>query len=206
MTKEKTYKFKAPEISSVEEMDMGKTYSYANYYAWKIKERVEIIKGKIFLMSAPNLFHQQVSSMLQGNIWNFLKGKKCQIFSAPFDVRLPKDSKADEDIFDIVQPDLCVVCDPKKLDRRGCIGAPDLIVEILSSSSSRRDLKDKYDLYQSHKVGEYWVIHPEEHTVLIYTLDKKGKYQPSRLLTKGDTARSNILKGLEVDLEEVFDY
>lgn len=206
MTKEKTYKFKEPEVSSVEEMDMGKTYSYANYYAWKIKERVEIIKGKIFLMSAPNLYHQQVSSIIHVTIGVFLKGKDCQIFSAPFDVRLPKDSKADKDIFDIVQPDLCVVCDSTKLDKRGCIGAPDLIVEILSPSSSRRDLKDKYDLYQSHRVGEYWVIHPEEHTVLIYTLDKKGKYQPSRLFTKGDIVQSSVLKGLEVDLEEVFDY
>ena len=146
--------------------------------------------------------HQSVSSSLFGALFIHLKGLECSLFSAPFDVRF-----VDEDgvIRDTVQPDISVICDLSKIDRRGCLGAPDLVVEILSPSSSHRDLTFKYDLYKKHGVEEYWVAHPEEKTLLIYTLDANQEYIPSRLYTRGDTVASGVLEGFELNLDEVFD-
>lgn len=203
----KTIEDDPKEITQFNELDLSKTYSYADYLKWQFKERVELIKGHIFKMSpAPGRFHQEVSSVLHGVIWQELKNRKCKIFSAPFDVRLPRKSKDDDKIYDIVQPDLCVICDLSKLDDRGCLGAPDLIIEILSPGSTQRDLRDKYDLYESNKVKEYWVVDPKLGTLLIYTLDEQGKYIPSRLFTKGDKIGSSVIVGFELELEQVFDF
>jgi Uma2 family endonuclease len=108
-------------------------YSYADYLTWQFEEVVELIKGKIFkkAAAAPRRLHQKVSGELFLRLGNYLKGQKCQVYAAPFDVRFPKGSKEDNKIHDVVQPDICVICDPEKLDDRGCIGTPDLIVEIL---------------------------------------------------------------------------
>ena len=103
----------------------------------------------------------------------------------------------------MVQPDISVICDPSKLDDKGCFGAPDLIVEILSPGNSRVELQNKFELYQEYGVNEYWVIHPSECTLLIYTL-VEGKFQPSRLFTTGDKIQSSVIEGFELDLEEVF--
>ncbi|HHH52932.1 MAG TPA: Uma2 family endonuclease [Bacteroidetes bacterium] len=206
-TKNITYKEPPKTITSVNELDAvyGK-YSYADYLSWKIKERLELIKGKLFKMSpAPSLLHQEVSGNLFLKIGKFLEGNNCKIFSAPFDVRFPDDSKEDKDVFNTVQPDITVVCDLSKLDRRGCLGAPDLIVEILSPSSSKHDLKYKYELYEEYGVKEYWVVHPEEQTLLIYTLDEQGKYQPGYLKTRGDIVKSTVLVGFELNLDDVFE-
>ena len=197
------------EVTAFEELDLSKKYSYADYLTWKFKERVEIIKGHIFKMSpAPGMKHQRISSRIHIQLGVFMnsQGNKCEIFSAPFDVRFPKASADNEHVFDIVQPDLCVVCELSKLDERGCLGAPDLIVEILSPGSLQSDLKEKYELYERNSVGEYWVVHPEDSTVLIYRLNEGGKYQASRLFTKGDKVNSVVLPGLELDLNEVFDF
>ncbi len=206
----KTYKIlddEPEEITTFNELDLSKTYSYADYLKWQFKERVELIKGHIFKMSpAPGWYHQEVSSTLHGCIWNYLQGKKCKIFSAPFDVRFPRASSEDSEIYDIVQPDLSVICDINKLDERGCLGAPELIIEILSPGSTQRDLKDKYELYEFNKVKEYWVVEPKLGTLLIYTLDNDGKYQPSRLFTKGDLIKSSVLLEFELDLDRVFDF
>ena len=151
---------------------------------------------------APSSDHQRVSSRILGSIFVYLKKKGCEVYAAPFDVRF-----VDEDgmIRDTVQPDISVICDLSKIDRRGCLGAPDLVVEILSPSSSKRDLTYKYELYQEHGVQDYWVAHPEEKTLLIYSLDDNQKYQPSRLYTRGDVVSSNILNGFELNLDDVFD-
>jgi Uma2 family endonuclease len=201
----KTLEDTPKEVHSFEELDLGEEYSYADYLTWKFKERVELIKGKIFKMSpAPGRLHQEISGNLQGKIWNYLEGKRCKIYAAPFDVRLPDTSTREEAIYNVVQPDLCVICDLSKLDDRGCVGAPELIVEILSPGSSQRDLKDKYALYESSGVLEYWIIHPVEGTLLIYTLTESG-YQSSRLFTKGDVVSSKVLPGFSLDLTEVFE-
>src|SRR5258705_9093510 len=133
----------------------------------------ELIPGKIYKMSpAPGSMHQKVSMRLTLKIGNFLEGKKCQLFSAPFDVRLPLSSKqsSDKEITTVVQPDLCVVCDPARIDNRGCLGAPDWIIEILSQHTSSKDLREKFEVYEKAGVGEYWVVHPQEQTVLVYVL------------------------------------
>lgn len=134
---------------------------------------------------------------------NFLSGHRCEVFAAPFDVRLTGKSKKDEGITTVVQPDLCVVCDPSKLDKRGCIGAPDIVVEILSPSNSRKELKDKYEVYEESGVKEYWIVSPQDHSILVYTLTD-GKYVPSRLMTEGDIAKISVLEGFSLDLEELF--
>ncbi|MEP0710638.1 MAG: Uma2 family endonuclease [Algoriphagus sp.] len=178
-------------------------YSYADYIKWDYEEIVELIKGKIFAKAAaPNRRHQEVSGNIFYKIFSFLKLHPCKVYSAPFDVRLsrnPEYSKTDS----VVQPDISVICDLSKLDDKGCWGAPDLIVEILSPGNSRVEVQNKYDLYEEYGVREYWVVHPTDCTLLIYTL-VEGKFQPSRLFTSGDKVRSIVIEGFELDLEEVF--
>src|SRR5690554_2567999 len=120
--------------------------------------------------AAPRRIHQEISIIVSNKLYNFLKGNKCKVYSAPFDVRLPIKSKKHEDIDTVVQPDICVVCNPEKLDDLGCIGAPDLIVEILSPGNNRKELQNKYEVYEESGVKEYWIIHREERTLLVYTL------------------------------------
>lgn len=181
------------------------TYSYADYLTWDIDYMVELIKGKVFKQAAaaPRRIHQEIALKIAVNLTDFLRGKKCKAYIAPFDVRLPVRSKKNEDIFTVVQPDICVVCDPSKLDEMGCVGAPDLIMEILSPGSNSKELKNKYEVYEESGVNEYWIIHPSEKTLLIYTLIDK-KYVPSRLFTLGDKVKSKAIIGFEMDLDEVF--
>jgi Uma2 family endonuclease len=180
-------------------------YTYADYLTWEFDERVELIKGKIFRMGedAPKRIHQKISGVVSYFLYSYLEGKPWEIYSAPFDVRLPVKSKRNEDIDTVVQPDICVICDRKKLDDAGCIGAPDLIVEILSPGNNRKELRNKYEVYEESGVREYWIIHPDEQTLMIYTLHE-GKYQPSRLFTSGDIVESKCIVGFKLDLEEVF--
>ncbi|AWW31748.1 Uma2 family endonuclease [Echinicola strongylocentroti] len=180
-------------------------YSYADYLTWQMDEMVELIKGKVFkkAAAAPRRIHQKVSNELAYLLTDYLKEQHCEVYSAPFDVRLPQQSKADKDITTVVQPDLCVICDRAKLDDRGCIGAPDLVVEILSPGNNRLELQNKYELYQESGVKEYWIIHPDEQTLLVYTL-VNGKYVPSQLMTSGDMVRSKAVEGFELDLEDFF--
>ncbi|QDH79549.1 Uma2 family endonuclease [Echinicola soli] len=180
-------------------------YSYADYLTWQMEEMVELIKGKVFkkAAAAPRRIHQKVVVELVSVFHDFLKGGICEVYSAPFDVRFPQHSKADKDVYSVVQPDLCVICDPNKLDDRGCIGAPDLVVEILSPGNNRLELQNKYEVYEEGGVKEYWIIHPDEQTLLVYTL-VKGKYVPSQLMTSGDMVRSKAVDGFELDLEDFF--
>src|SRR5437899_8632858 len=191
-----------------EEPDLYGTYSYSDYLTWQWTEMAELIHGKIYKMSpAPTSTHQKVSGRLFLEIGNFLKSKKCQLFSAPFDVRLPLSSKQkrDKEITTVVQPDLCVVCDPQKIDERGCLGAPDWIIEILSMHTSAKDLREKFDVYEEAGVKEYWVVHPQEQTVLVYTLDEKGKYKGIlKPYVSTDSINPITLSGLTINLKEVF--
>ena len=192
----------------IEEPDLSGTYTYANYLTWQLGEMKELIRGKIFKMSpAPGSMHQRVSGNIFGQLWNYLHGKPCQVFSAPFDVRLPAShrSKSDQDITTVVQPDLCVVCDPSKIDERGCLGAPDWIIEILSRYTSAKDLNEKFEVYEEAGVREYWVVHPQEQTVLVYTLNHHGKYQGIlKPYVRTDKVSSSVLPGIAIDLSKVF--
>jgi Uma2 family endonuclease len=188
------------------DLDLSKTYSYADYFNWHFDERLELIKGKIFKMSpAPSRSHQEISLSLTLKLGNYLKNKPCKIYVAPFDVRLPVGSKEDTSIYTVLQPDICIICDPTKLDDRGCIGAPDIIIEILSPGNNKKELRNKYEVYQEAGVKEYWIIHPSERTFLKYTLDHEGLFQPSKLLIGGDKLISAILPDFILDLDEIFE-
>ncbi len=192
-------------IREFNDIDASLTYSYANYLNWLFDDRVELIKGKIFKMSpAPSRVHQEISINLLKYFIIFLEGKPCKVYSAPFDVRFPKGSINDKDVFTVLQPDICVVCDKSKLDDRGCIGAPDLIVEILSPGNTKMELLNKYQVYEEFGVREYWVVSQSDQSILIYTLNDLGKYQPSKIYTLSEKISSSVLPGFELVLDEVF--
>ncbi len=196
-------------ITDINQLDLSKRYTYADYLSWQFDDMVELISGKIFRMSpAPGTSHQQLSGNLFRLIANYLVGKPCQVFAAPFDVRLPlpADQQTAEQTDTVVQPDISVICDRTKLDERGCQGPPDWIIEILSKSTAAKDLTEKYELYQHAGVREYWVAHPHEGTLLIYRLDENGRYRLLRQtpFVKGEMAPSGIFPGFEMELDEVF--
>lgn len=190
-----------------EEPDLSLSYTYADYLKWDLPEMVELIRGKVYKMSpAPTARHQTIVVNLVTEIKAFLKKQKCKVFVAPFDVRLPRKGKANEDIITVVQPDICVICDPTKIDKRGCLGAPDWVIEILSKHTSAKDLNEKFEVYEEAGVKEYWVVHPGEQTVLVYTLNDSGKYEGIlKPYVRTDKIQPKTLSGLTIDLEEVFE-
>ncbi|NOS93010.1 MAG: Uma2 family endonuclease [Cyclobacteriaceae bacterium] len=192
----------------VEEPDYAGSYTYADYMKWTVPDMMELIRGKIYKMSpAPRTIHQQVAGILHVKIGHYLIKKKCQVFMAPFDVRLPVSpkKKADKDITTVVQPDICVVCNPSKIDEHGCLGAPDWIIEVLSPRTSAKDLSIKFEVYEEAGVREYWVIHPTEQTLMIYTLNENGKYEGMlKPYIRTDQVSSIILPDLKINLEEIF--
>jgi len=187
-------------------------YSYADYLTWTDGAMREIIDGVIYAFSAPLLSHAIAVRTFLARTFNFIKKNKVkwQIFTAPFDVRLPKNGDpTDHKIFDVVQPDIVVVCDPSKLDERGCIGAPDLIVEVNSPTTSKRDLNLKFSLYEKAGVKEYWVVFPKDEAVTVFILQKNGKYDDdgkTYQVLYGDThVPVQTLEGLVIDLKELFE-
>lgn len=195
------------QIYTFNEIDQNLTYSYANYLNWLFEDRVELVKGKIFKMSpAPSRVHQEVSFSISLSLGNFLAGKKCKVYVAPFDVRFFKESKADKDVFTVLQPDICVICDQDKLDDRGCIGAPDLVVEILSPGSTKKELLHKYKVYEEFGVKEYWVVSCTKHSILKYTLDETGKFSPSHVYGQHEEMPSSVLPGFVLNLKTIFEY
>jgi Uma2 family endonuclease len=192
-------------LTDISLLDTNKTYTYANYLTWRFQERIELIKGKLFKMApAPARKHQQSSLELTRQISNFLFKKECKIYTAPFDVRFPK-GEGDDQVFTVVQPDICVICDKSKLDDRGCVGAPDFIIEILSPATAKKDVKDKFQLYQEYGVREYWIVSPEDKIVDVFLLDDSGKYQLIGKYTEDDLIKVNIFEGLNISLAEVFE-
>ena len=128
-----------------------------------------------------------------------------KVYPAPFDVRFPKESKADKDVYTVLQPDICVICDKSKLDARGCIGAPDLVIEILSPGNTKMELLNKYRVYEEFGVKEYWVVSQSDLSILIYTLNEMGKFQPSKIFTLSEKITSTVLPGFELALDDVFE-
>ncbi len=187
------------------DLDLSKTYSYADYLKWTFEDRLELIKGRIFQMTpAPASVHQRISWIISGEIYHYLKNKPCQAFTAPFDVRLPrKGEQEDQKIFTVVQPDICLICDLSKIDARGCTGAPDIIIEILSPGNNQKELRNKYEVYEEAGVKEYWIVSHQNKTFLKYTLTA-NQYQPSKMMTIDDMITTPILPGFELDLETVF--
>ena len=174
-------------------------YTYTDYCTWGDSERWELIDGVPYAMSpAPSRLHQKVSGNLHRHLANFLHGKLCEVYTAPFDVRLNRDT-ADNTV---VQPDLVVVCDRAKLDDRGCVGVPDMVVEILSPSTARHDRLIKFQTYQKAGVREFWIVDIETKTVQVSILENSNYIT----VMYGDTdmAPVHVLEGCEVDLQDVF--
>ncbi|QNN40285.1 Uma2 family endonuclease [Pedobacter roseus] len=196
---------KLPPVKTVNEIDFSAIYSYADYMRFEFEERLEIIKGRVFRMSpAPSHIQQGVLTNIFGLIYNTLQGKSCRVYSAPFDVRLAKKNQIDKEIYTVIQPDLVVICDQSKLDERGCIGAPDILVEILSPGNNKKELINKYEVYEEAGVKEYWIVSSSDKSFFRYILDHQGRFQPTKLLTEGEEVTTPILPGFTLILEEVF--
>ena len=181
--------------------------SYADYLTWEDGKRWELIDGQAVCMSpAPGRQHQQISRLLERQIDSYLFDKSCEMYHAPFDVRFveTKDNVADDYINTVVQPDIMVICDPEKLDERGCKGSPDLIVEILSPSTTRMDMTVKFELYQRYGVKEYWIVHPKDQTILVFKLLENGLYGVPDRYCAEDIIPVALLGELQVDLTQVF--
>ena len=190
-------------VTDLGQLDLNKRYTYADYLTWKLDEYIELIRGRIFRMSpAPSRKHQEISINLSSLLWLAFQETNCKVFHAPFDVRLFPISDPGE-THTVVQPDICVVCDPAKLDAKGCLGAPDLIVEIISRSTSKRDSQEKFALYEEAGVREYWIVIPEVDLVEVYQL-QAGKYQIRESYGRGDHIPVGIMDGLALDTEKVF--
>ncbi len=189
-------------------LDLSKRYSYADYLTWMDDVRRELFDGVIKLMTpAPSSKHQELSVNLTILFGIFLIHKQCKIYHAPSDVRFPKnkDSTTDKLVYTVLQPDLYIVCDLSKIDARGCLGAPDLIIEIISPKNPKRDLKDKFEIYQQHGVREYWIVNPNDENVNVFVLDENGKFQLVGMYAEDDKIPVNIFNGdLKIDLKEVF--
>ena len=175
-----------------------KRYTYSEYCTWDDGKRWELIDGTPCAMAAPSWKHQAISGELFGQLHEFLKGNQCKVFAAPFDVRLNADSGDDT----VVQPDLVVICDRSKLIGTGCIGTPDMTVEILSPSTVTHDRVRKFKLYQQYGVREYWIVDPETKMVSAHIL-KDGEYIVKNYADT-DTAPVYILEGCTINLPEIF--
>ena len=184
---------------------LDRKFTYADYLTWPENERWEIIEGVTYDMSpAPSTEHQSVSFNLSGILYSFLKDKPCQAFTAPFDVRFAANQeKSDEEIETVVQPDLVVICDQSKLDKRGCLGTPDITVEILSPATSYKDQTEKLLLYEKRSVKEYWIFNPDAKYALVYCLEG-SRYGKPAYLVENETLESKVLEGLKIDLAEVW--
>ncbi len=195
-------------ITQLSQLDLNGTYSYADYLTWRLEESVELIKGKIMAMSpAPSRKHQSVSLNLSVSLGSYFKHKQCNVYVAPFDVKLYDRRKSllqDRDVFSVVQPDLCVICDKEKLTEQGCDGAPDWIIEILSPGNSQRELRLKFQLYQESAVTEYWIVHPYEQTLYQFVLDEQEKYQLHAMHPGDEIATPYLFPDLQIDLNDVF--
>ena len=181
------------------QLPQDEKYTYADYLKWDDGKRYELIDGVPYMMSpAPSPRHQEISVEIIRQLANYLVGKTCGVFSAPFDVRLNADAQDDT----VVQPDISVVCDRSKIDERGCKGAPDMVAEILSPSSMRHDQIVKFRKYQEAGVREYWLVNPDIRAVQVFLLEN-GEYI-SRMYEGKDAVPVSVLEDCIVDLSSVF--
>ncbi|HLP60328.1 MAG TPA: Uma2 family endonuclease [Candidatus Deferrimicrobium sp.] len=180
-------------------------FTYAYYLTWPDEERWELIDGIPYDMTpAPNRYHQYIAVKIIYALEHFLKGKKCQVYASPFDVRFPEANQSDDEILTVVQPDISVICDRSKLDEKGCKGAPDLIIEILSLATSKKDRIIKFHTYERFGVKEYWLVSPDDKSVEVFILGDNGKYSRPEFYTEEKILPSHTLQGLNINLAEIF--
>ena len=182
-------------------------YTYADYLTWKFDQTVELIKGKILQMSAPSRRHQGISWYFNGVFFNHFAKHPCKAYAAPFDVRLydsHKSAKANEDVYSVVQPDICIICDLDKLDDKGCLGSPDLVIEILSPGNSSKEMKLKKSLYEENGIREYWIIDPDHENAFQFHLLESGVYSPATIYVDDEILNCVIFPDLKIDLTQIF--
>jgi Uma2 family endonuclease len=180
-------------------------YRYGDYVQWTGDERWELIDGEPFDMTpAPSRRHQELVGEIHRQLATQLLGRPGKVYVAPFDVRLPRGNEPDADVDTVVQPDLVVVCDSRKLDDAGCRGAPDWILEVLSLRTAARDRERKRDLYERAAVREYWHLHPDTRHLARYLLaEGRGYGEPMEGTAQGTTSL-RALPPLEVHWDSVF--
>jgi Uma2 family endonuclease len=188
-----------PELAPVER------FTYRHYKTWPEAERWELIEGQAWGMSpAPMRQHQDISKKLEKALELFLSEKPCRMYHAPFDVLLPEMNEADDSVDTIVQPDIMVFCDLSKLTKAGARGAPDWVIEILSPSTAKKDLNEKFRLYERHGVREYWAVDPDARAIHAWKLEENGRFGKEWLCAKGEALSSSALEGFAVDSQELF--
>jgi Uma2 family endonuclease len=194
-------------ITDISQLDPNQLYTYADYLSWRFSEYVELIKGRILRkMSAPTSEHQQIATNLTIEIGRYLRRKSCRIYAAPFDVRLLRSTgNGDAQIKTVVQPDISVICDLSKIDKRGCLGAPDWVIEIISPSSLVLDTRTKFDLYAENGVREYWIAYPGEQVITAYALSAEGQYELTGTYAEPGPMASSILPELAIDWADIFE-
>ena len=179
-------------------------FSYGDYRRWPDDERWELIDGEAYAMAAPGLTHQAVVGELFREIANYLIDKPCRPFIAPFDVRLPRRQEADNDVTTVLQPDISVICDPDKLDERGCRGAPDWVIEVLSPSTAAKDQIQKLAVYERAGVEEVWLVHPTDRVVTIYSLNAERCYGKPAIHETTGTLATDLFPDLKIEWDRVF--
>lgn len=175
-------------------------HTYADYCAWPTGERWELIDGVAHAMGpAPLRLHQKVLLQLARQAADALEGKACEAYIAPFDVRLPKGDEQDEALDTVVQPDLSVVCDPAKLDDKGCRGAPDWIIEVLSPATASHDHLTKRTLYERAGVREFWLVHPTDRIATIYRQIEPARFGPAEIIALSGQTVVGILPAIVIE-------
>ncbi|EHQ91987.1 hypothetical protein DesyoDRAFT_5053 [Desulfosporosinus youngiae DSM 17734] len=178
-------------------------YTYAEYLVWAEDERWELIDGIAYNVAAPSRRHQEILGELFYQIRSYLTEKPCKIYAAPFDVRF-SELEEDEQIRNVVQPDLTVICDESKLDDKGCLGAPDLVIEVISPTTISLDYVKKLALYEKYRVKEYWIVHPIDNTVMVFVLGKDHQYGKPGIYTEDSHLESRVFPDIGIDLKQVF--
>ena len=190
-----------PEVSeAVQKYKRDGRYTYSDYCTWDDELRWELIDGVAYAMSAPNTVHQSISFNILMELGTYLKDKSCKVFHAPFDVRLNADKGDDT----VVQPDIIVICDKSIITDTGCKGAPDMVIEIISPSSSRRDRTIKFDKYREAGVCEYWIVDPDTKTMAVHIL-KDDEYTTCAYTDKASVP-IHVLEGCTIGLSKIFEY
>ncbi|EGW36551.1 Uma2 family endonuclease [Desulfosporosinus sp. OT] len=185
--------------------ELVRKYTYFDYVTWPSDNPVELIDGVPYAMTpGPSRIHQKISIELVRQISNYLRRKTCEVYAAPFDVRLTGNDEADEEIKNVIQPDISIICNKEKLDDQGCKGAPDLVMEIVSPSSIAMDYIKKLNLYEKYSVREYWIIHPIDKIIMVYTLIENGKYARPEVYQIEEVIKIGIFEDLSISLAEVF--
>ena len=181
-------------------------YTYADYLSWPEDVRAEIIEGTLYMKAASSRIHQKLLSELHRQVANYLVGKDCEVYPAPFSVILDLDDEdnKEEDSKNVVEPDISIICDKSLLDDSGCKGTPDMIIEIISPSAGRKDKLEKFNKYEQAGLKEYWIVEPQEKMVSIFTLQDNMRFGRPNLHSSEDKVKVSIFDDLLIELNKVF--